>query len=94
MGEPSKIIGIKIKRSNETISISQKKNIESILARQGYTDINSIITPLNPKVKLELNPDGNQGDRSNAYAQLLGKLQYVANATRSDIIYAINRLAS
>ena len=94
MGEPSKIIGIEIKRSNDALSISQKKNIESILARQGYTDINSIVTPQDPKVKLEPNPDRNQGDRSNAYAQLLGELQYVANATRPDITYAVNRLAS
>src|SRR5260370_22480225 len=94
MGEPSKIIGIKIKRSDDALSISQKKNIESILARQGYTDINSIVTPLDPKVKLEPNPDGNQEDKSNAYAQLLRELQYVANATRPDITYTVNRLAS
>src|SRR5260370_33221487 len=92
MGATSKIIGIEIKRSDDELSISQKKNIESILARQGYTDINSIVTPLDPKVKLEPNLDGNQGDRSNAYAQLLGELQYVANATRPDITYAVNRL--
>src|SRR5258707_4592507 len=61
---------------------------------QGYTDINSIVTPLDPKVKLEPNPDRNQGDRSNAYTQLLGELQYVANAMRPDITYAVNRLAS
>ena len=94
MGEPSKIIGIEIKRSDDALSISQKKNIESILARQGYTDINSIIIPLDPKVKLEPNPDGNQEDRSNAYAQLLRELQYVANTTRPDITYTVNRLAS
>jgi hypothetical protein len=48
---------------------------------------------MDPKIKLEPNPEGNQGDRSNTYAQLLGKLQYVANATRPDITYAVNRLA-
>jgi reverse transcriptase-like protein len=94
MGEPFKIIGIEIKRSNDKISISQKKNIESILARQGYTEIHSIVTPMDPKKKMELNPKGNQGDRSNAYAQLLGELQYVGNATRPDITYAVSRLAS
>jgi hypothetical protein len=94
MGEPSKIISIKIKRSDDKTSISQKKNIESILARQGYAEIHSIITPMDPKIKLEPNPKENQGNRSNAYAQLLGELQYVANATRPDITYAVNRLAS
>jgi hypothetical protein len=49
---------------------------------------------MDPKIKLKPNPEGNQGDRSNVYAQLLGELQYVVNATRPDITYAINRLAS
>jgi hypothetical protein len=50
--------------------------------------------PLDPNVRIESNPDGNEGDRSNAYAQLLGELQFIANATRPDIAYAVNRLAS
>ena len=51
-------------------------------------------TPLDHNVPLELNPKGNAGDRSNSFACLLGELQYVANATRPDITYAVNRLAS
>jgi hypothetical protein len=39
-------------------------------------------------------PDGNTGDRSNSYARLIGKLQFIANATRPDIAYAISRLLS
>jgi adenine-specific DNA methylase len=94
LGEPSKIIGIEIKRSDDKIIISQKWNIESILARQGYIDINPVITLLDPKVKLKPNLEGNQGDKSNAYAQLLKELQYVANTMRPDITYTVNRLAS
>ena len=43
---------------------------------------------------IEPNPDGNQGDRSNSYARLLGELQFIANATRPDIAFAVNKLAS
>jgi hypothetical protein len=50
--------------------------------------------PLDPNVKFEPNPDGNEGDRSNAYARVLGELQFLANATRPDISYAVSRLAS
>ena len=32
--------------------------------------------------------------RSNSYARLLGELQFLANATRPDITYAVNRLAA
>jgi hypothetical protein len=46
------------------------------------------------KGSVSTNPDGNKGNRSNSYAQLLGELQFLANATRPDIAHAINRLAA
>lgn len=57
-------------------------------------DANPVSTPLDPNVKLEPNPIEAHGDRSNAFAMLLGKLQYLATATRPDIAYAVNKLAS
>ena len=51
-------------------------------------------TPLDPNIKLEPNPDGNEGNRSNSFAHLLGELQFFANCTRPDIAFAVNRLAS
>ena len=42
-------------------------------------DTNPVGTPLDHNVQIELNPDGNQGSRSNSYARLLGELQWVAN---------------
>ncbi len=94
LGEPSKIIGIKITRSDNAITISQKRSVESILMRQGLEEANLVSTPLDLKVKIEPNPEGNERDKSNTYAQLLGELQFVANTTRPDITYAINKLAS
>ncbi len=94
LGEPSKIIGIEITRSDDTITISQKRSVESILTRQGLEEANPVSTPLDPKVKIEPNPKGNKGDKSNTYAQLLGELQFIANATCPNITYAINKLAS
>src|ERR1700730_11718115 len=47
-----------------------------------------------PPYKIEANPDGNQGDRSNSYARLLGELQFISNTTRPDIAFAVNRLAA
>jgi hypothetical protein len=41
---------------------------------------------MDPKIKLKLNPKGNQGDKSNTYAQLLGELKYIANAVRPNIV--------
>ena len=50
--------------------------------------------PLNPNIKILLNPKGNEGNCSNSFAQLLGELQYIANAMRPDITFAINKLVS
>jgi hypothetical protein len=94
LGEPSKIVGIEVKQSQNSITISQKLYIESILKREGMERANPVGMPLDPNVPLEPNPEGNEGNRSNSYAKLLGELQYIANATRPDIAYAVNRLAS
>ena len=94
MGEPSKIVGIEINQSQDAIKISQKKSIQTILERQGLADANTVQMPLDPTVKILPNPEGNEGNRSNSYAQLLGELQFIANSTRPDIAFAVNRLAS
>jgi hypothetical protein len=57
-------------------------------------DANPIGMPLDPNIKLVLNPESNQPNQSNAYAKLLGALQYIANFTRPDILYAVNRLGA
>ena len=94
LGEPAKIIGIEITWSETSIRISQEKYIESVLKREKMLHANPVATPLDPNTVLKPNPEGNEGSRSNAYARLLGELQYIANATRPDIAFAVNRLAS
>ena len=93
LGEPSKIIGIEISHDPQSITISQKLYIESILKQEGLDHANPVGMTLDPNVHLESNPKGNTGDRSNAFVQTLGALQFVANATRPDIVYAVNKLA-
>ena len=94
LGEPSKIIGIKITRNGNSITISQGKYVEMILRKEKMLNANPVATPLDPNVPIEPNPEGNEGSRSNAYTQILGEIQYLANATRPDIAYAVNHLAS
>jgi len=85
LGEPSKIVGIEILMKPTEVIISQKKYIESILVKEGMEHANPVGMPLDPKAIMEANPDGSEGSRSNSYAQLLGELQYLANATHPDI---------
>jgi len=94
LGEPFKIVGIEIAINERSVTISQKKYIENILEKEGLKRANPIGMPLNPNTPLEPNPDRNEGNRSNSYARLLGELQFLANATRPDITFTINRLAS
>ena len=94
LGEPSKIVGIEITQSRDSIAISQRQYIESILRKEGLKRSNPVAMPLDPNTPLKLNPEGNEGNRSNSFARLLGELQFIANAMRPDIAYAVNRLAS
>ena len=50
-------------------------------------------TPLDANIKLEPR-EPEEGNRSNNYASLIGSLMYAAVATRPDIAFAVNRLAS
>jgi hypothetical protein len=94
LGEPSKIVGIEINRTKDAITISQQSYIEDILRREGMNEANPVGIPMDPNVKLQENPDTNEPNRSNSYARLLGSLQFLANSTRPDITYAVNKLAS
>jgi hypothetical protein len=93
LGEPTKIIGVEITQTNNSITISQKIYIKSILECEGLSRMNSIGTLLNSNIKLEPNPDGNEGNQSNSFTRLLGELQFLANSTRPDITFTMNRLA-
>ena len=94
LGEPSKIVGIEIAQSHNSLTISQPQYIDSILKKYKMMDTNSVLTPLDPNVKLSPNENGAKPDHSNDYASLIGSLQYLAVATRPDIAYTINRLAA
>ncbi len=92
LGEPVKIVGIKITLGNHSITILQWQYLESVLKKEGMDKANSVSMLLDPNVAPEPNLDGNIGDYSNLYAQLIGKLQFIANATRPNITYAISKL--
>jgi hypothetical protein len=49
---------------------------------------------LKHNAKFKLNLNRNAGSRSNLYTRLMGKLQFIANATRPDIAYAVSKLLS
>ena len=86
IGEPTKIVGIEIMKLGEEIRISQLKYIEPILKHEGMEKTNPVAMPMDPNMKILPNPDGNEGNKSNSYARFFGKLQFLTNATRPDIV--------
>ena len=94
MGELKKIIGIKISHTGNTVTIFQQHYIKSILKCKNSKDCNPVSMLMDPKVKILLNPEGNEGSQSNYFAQILHELQFLANATQLDITFAINCLVS
>jgi Reverse transcriptase (RNA-dependent DNA polymerase) len=94
LGGPSKIVGIKITQTLDSITITQKQYILTILQSEGMQDTNPVSTPVDTNIKLEPNPEGSVGNWSNSFAMLIGKLQYLATATRPNIAFAVNQLAA
>jgi hypothetical protein len=84
--EPMKIIRIEITLGDRSIMILQHHYLESILQKEGMDQANPISMPLEHNAKFELNPDGNIGNHSNSYARLMGKLQFIVNAMRPDML--------
>ena len=81
LDKPTKIVGIEVTHTGNSIFISQQKYIEALLQKEGMLDINPVMMPMDPNIKLEPNPEVNEPNQSNTFAHLIGQLQFVTNAT-------------
>ncbi|GJR36482.1 zinc finger, CCHC-type containing protein [Tanacetum coccineum] len=91
MGEADIILGIKIKRENKGIVITQSHYIEKILKKFNREDCSPVSTPMDPVEKLKPNT-GKPVDQLE-YSRAIGCLMYAMTSTRPDIAYAIGRLS-
>ncbi|GJV13576.1 zinc finger, CCHC-type containing protein [Tanacetum coccineum] len=92
MGEADVILGIKIKRENKGIVITQSHYIEKILKKSNREDCSPVSTPMYPVEKLKPNT-GKPVDQPE-YSRVIGCLMYAMTSTRPDIAYAVGRLSS
>ncbi|GKB93485.1 hypothetical protein Tco_0979622 [Tanacetum coccineum] len=90
MGETDVILGIKIKRENKWIVITQSHYIEKILKKFNREDCSPVSTPMDPVEKLKPNT-GKPVDQLE-YSRAIGCLMYAMTSTRPDIAYAVGRL--
>ncbi|GJZ34821.1 zinc finger, CCHC-type containing protein [Tanacetum coccineum] len=91
MGEADIILGIKIKRENKGIVITQSHYIEKILKKFNREDCSPVSTPMDPVEKLKPNT-GKPVDQLE-YSRAIGCLMYAMTSTRPDIAYVVGRLS-
>jgi len=98
-GPTTLILGIKIERDRaaRTISLSQPGYVKSILDQFSMADCNPSLTPMdeNQKLSARMSPDTPEERLEMAatpYRELIGKLLYLAIATRPDIAYVVGVL--
>ena len=91
MGEADVILGIKIKRENKGIVITQSHYIEKLLKKFNREDCSPVSTPMDPEEKLMPNT-GKPVDQLE-YSKAIGCLMYAMTSTRPDIAYAVDKLS-
>nr|GEW10857.1 hypothetical protein [Tanacetum cinerariifolium] len=91
MGEADFILGIKIKRKNKGIVITQSHYIEKIRKKFNHEDCSPVSTPMDLVEKLKPNT-GKHVDRLE-YSRAIGFLMYAMTSTRSNIAYSVCRLS-
>ncbi|KAA0047551.1 hypothetical protein E5676_scaffold909G00030 [Cucumis melo var. makuwa] len=90
LGEADVILGIKITRTENGISLDQSHYILNILKKYNYFESKPTCTPYDSSVKLFKNI----GDSVNQfeYASIIDSLRYAADYTRLDIAYVVGLL--
>ncbi|KAJ9556386.1 hypothetical protein OSB04_011000 [Centaurea solstitialis] len=90
LGEADVILGIRIKRVDKGIALTQSHYVEKILKKINYSDCSPVSTPMDPSVKLM--PNKGMAISQLEYSQAIGWLMYAMTSTRPDIAYAVGRL--
>lgn len=92
LGDAKVILGIQITRDRmkKTVSIDQRRYIETVLERFGMEDCNPANTPMDVNTKYSRKMSGN--DEKNEifpYREAIGSLLFAAQVTRPDIIFSV-----
>ena len=91
MGEAEVILGIRIKRVNRGISITQSHYVEKVLQRFNYESCSPVSTPMDPNLKLM--PNTGEAVSQLEYSRAIGCLMYAMVSTRPDIAFAVGKLS-
>ncbi|GJX04843.1 hypothetical protein Tco_0190759 [Tanacetum coccineum] len=87
MGEADVILGIRIKREEKGITITQSHYIEKILKKFKCDDCCPVSNPLDPTIKLM--PNTSRAVDQLEYSRAIGFLMYAMTCRRPDIAYDV-----
>ena len=90
MGEADVILGIRIKRSNNGITMTQSHYIEKVLKKFNHYNCSPVSTPLDPSIRLM--PNSGDSVSQLEYSKVIGCLMYAMISTRPDIAYVVGKL--
>ncbi|CAM8921452.1 unnamed protein product [Rhodiola kirilowii] len=91
MGEADVILGIKIKRENKSIALSQSHYVEKVLKKLNYLNCSPVNTPMDSSGKLL--PNTGEPVSQLEYSQVIGCLMYAMTSTRPDIAFVVGKLS-
>ena len=91
MGEANVILGIKILRDKDGITLTQSHYIEKVLKKFNHLNCNPTSTPFDPSIMLIKN----EGEPLSQleYAKVIGCFMYAMTCTRPDIAFAVGKLS-
>ena len=91
-GEISEILGVRVRRDNETLFLDQSKYAEEVLRRFGMDSCKEIGTPLNTGVKLSKSLKGEE-EGVFPYREAIGSIMYLMLMTRPDLAASVQILS-
>ncbi|KAL7606514.1 hypothetical protein Lser_V15G18590 [Lactuca serriola] len=91
MGEVEVILGIRIRKGNNGISISQSHYIEKILKKFNFENCSPVSTLIDPSLKLL--PNKGSPVSQLEYSRAIECLMYAMISTSPDIAYVVGRLS-
>jgi hypothetical protein len=87
------ILGLHVrrKRSNRTLSISQKAYVDQLLEKYGQLNANNVTSPIEPGLRMTRRTTEEPCDKE-LYPSVVGSLMWLALGTRPDIAFTVNYL--
>ena len=91
LGVVDLILGIRILKTPQGLTLSQSHYIERVLDKFKYLNFNVVKTPIDLSFTFQKNVG--ESDSQLEYARVLGSLMYIMNCTRPNIACAISKLS-